>query len=449
MLFRDNRGIFKSGNLDFSPSSRNDNGGFDETPQIDIQLPVTQNQLPLMTRHRQDPYQEDPEKTTAFIWIARLIVLFIVVTFVATAVIILVDTVRGIASFDNTAFSGGSPNLNPVERLVLENYLSSRTESLAQPVGSGTDPVIFTIESGQGANQVAANLAAAGLLFDTELFVNYVRYQGIDAQLATGQFRIHPTVTIPELASILTRSQIIEVEVSFLPGWRLEEMANYLQTVQPAEIEPDAFLALAQRTQSFPLNGYSFFASMPAGATMEGFLFPGTYTIQTDLDAAGLIGLMLSRFEQTVTADMREQFALQGLTTFEAVTLASIVHRESVLEEERPLIAGVFLNRLRLGMPLQADATAQYALGSATNGWWKSPLTPLDLGVDSPYNTYLAPALPPGPIANPGLSALNAVASPEATDFIFFVADCSAPGSGKHLFAVTYDEHIVNVNRCN
>lgn len=400
-------------------------------------------------RQRQDPYEEKPGSTSATIWIVRLIVLFIVVTMIGTAVIVLVDTFRGIANLDETTFSGGSPNLNPIERIALENYFSSRTESLSQPIGQGTETVMFVIESGQHANQVADNLAAAGLLFDTELFVNYVRYQGIDSQLAAGSFRIDPRLTVPELAAVLTQSQIIEVEINFLTGWRLEEMANYLDTIKPAEIESQEFLALAQRTQPLPLNGYTFFSSMPAGATLEGFLFPDTYRIPTNADATYLINMMLARFEQQLTADMREQFALQQLTVYEAVTLASIVQREAVVDAEKPLIAGVFLNRLQLGMQLQADATVQYAIGNQTTGWWKSPLSAADLTADSPYNTYLYPALPPGPIANPGLSALEAVATPQESDYIFFVADCAPGSAGQHLFSVTYEEHVVNVGRCN
>ncbi len=400
-------------------------------------------------RQRQDPYEDKPGKTSTTIWIARLIVLFIVVTLVVTAVIILIDTYRGISGLSGETFDGGSPNLNPIERLFLENYFSSRTEALAQPIGQGTETAVFTIESGQRADQVADNLAAAGLLFDTELFVNYVRYQGLDAKLAAGSFRLNPQITIPELAVTLTQTQILEVEVNFLTGWRLEEMAHYLDTIKPAEIESQEFISLAQRRQPLPLSQYTFLADLPAEASLEGFLFPGTYRISTDDDAAALISQMLDRFDKQVTEAMRQQFSLQQLTVYEAVTLASVVEREAVDEAEQPLIAGVFLNRLQLGMQLQADATVQYAVGNQTDGWWKSPLSADDLTADSPYNTYLALALPPGPIANPGLSALRAVAQPQESDFIFFVADCAPGSTGQHLFSVTYEEHLVNVGRCS
>jgi len=140
---------------------------------------------------------------------------------------------------------------------------------------------------------------------------------------------------------------------------------------------------------------------------------------------------------------MHAGFANQGLSLYEAVILASIVERETVVDGEQAIIASVFFNRLRQGMMLQADPTVQYALGyNDAWGWWKSPLSLEDLNFVSPYNTYLNDALPPGPIANPGLEALKAVAFPEETDYYFFRADCD--GSGRHLFTSTFEEHRSN-----
>ena len=134
---------------------------------------------------------------------------------------------------------------------------------------------------------------------------------------------------------------------------------------------------------------------------------------------------------------MRQLIGAQGLSLREAVTLASIIEREGVLNAERATIASVFFNRLELGMKLEADPTIQYAVGydAANDSWWKSPLFQTDLELDSPYNSYLYPGLPPGPIANPGLSSLRAVAEPAQTQFIFFVADCSGEAPGSHNFS--------------
>jgi UPF0755 protein len=141
---------------------------------------------------------------------------------------------------------------------------------------------------------------------------------------------------------------------------------------------------------------------------------------------------------------LREGFQQQGLSLFQAVTLASIVQREAIVEDEMPLIASVFLNRLKAGMKLESDPTVQYALGyqEESGKWWKSPLSLDELKVDSPYNTYLYSNLPPGPIANPGLNALKAVAFPAQTPYYYFRAACD--GSGKHTFAETFEEHQLN-----
>ena len=119
-----------------------------------------------------------------------------------------------------------------------------------------------------------------------------------------------------------------------------------------------------------------------------------------------------------------------------------------MLVEEKPLMAAVFLNRLAAGMPLQADPTVQYALGFVDGTWWKAPLSAADLQVNSPYNTYLVPTLPPGPISNPSLASLLAVANPADVDYLFFVLDCAAATPGAHAFSVTYEEHLANVTRC-
>jgi UPF0755 protein len=137
-------------------------------------------------------------------------------------------------------------------------------------------------------------------------------------------------------------------------------------------------------------------------------------------------------------------FAQQGLTLHQAVTLASIVEREAVVDDEMPLIASVFINRLTFGMQLEADPTVQYALGydQAGGSWWRTPLSAADLSVASDYNTYANFGLPPGPIAAPSLEALRAVAFPASSSFYFFQAGCD--GSGRHVFAETYEEHLAN-----
>ncbi len=400
---------------------------------------------------RKDPYEK--KRTGLAVWILRLVLLFLIVTVCAAAAFLLYLRWLGGAQVETPWASQAAANLNPVQRLYLQTYLATRADELDAPIGAGPTPVEFTVEPGQSAGGIARDLAQAGLLQDTTLFLNYLRFRGLDPQLEAGSYRIDPGWNIPELALALTESFGQEVELRFLEGWRVEEMAAYLSVVDAANVDGDAFLDIAQRRAPFDLGPYPFLVgTLPENASLEGFLFPDTYRLPLDADTATLVNMMLRNFGERVTLDLRQSLTANGLNLYEAVTLASIVEREAPLDGERPRVAAVFYNRLAQDMPLQADPTVQYAVGfdEASNTWWKSPLTQADLDMPSPYNTYLNRGLPPGPIANPGLSALEAVAFPLQSNELFFVADCSGQvgQEGAHLFSETYEEHLVNVERC-
>ena len=344
---------------------------------------------------------------------------------------------------------GDGRSLQPRD-IYLQTYLATNAAELEQPAGNGFTPAPFTIAPGETADTIAANLAAAGLLNNSELFLNYLRYHGLDAQLEAGDYIIDPQQTIPQIAATLTEAVVQEETIRFVEGWRLEQMADHLAANPVANVDAAQFLAIVQRQAAFDLTPYPFLAGLPATATLEGYLFPDTYRLPPEADAVYLVDLMLRTFERRVTAQMQQGFQAQGLTVHQAVTLAAIVEREAVVAAERPIIAGVFYNRLAQGIKLEADPTVQYPLGYQpdSGSWWKSPLWLEDLALDSPYNTYVYAGLPPGPIANPSLSSLEAVAFPATTEFIFFVADCEAAVSGSHAFSVTYEEHLANVQRC-
>ncbi|MEW6233293.1 MAG: endolytic transglycosylase MltG, partial [Chloroflexota bacterium] len=187
---------------------------------------------------------------------------------------------------------------------------------------------------------------------------------------------------------------------------------------------------------------YPFLRDRPAGSSLEGYLFPDTYHIAGRPSAEALVGMMLEGFGQRFTPAMRQQAAERKLTIHQAVTVASLVEREAQAASERPIIAAIYLKRWATGMPLEADATVQYAIGyrAETKLWWN----PLQLGelrtVQSPYNTYLNPGLPPGPICSPGLASLQAVLQPAKTDFLYYYSK----GDGTHAFARSFEEHLEN-----
>ena len=396
-------------------------------------------------QQRKDPYQAEqtPGKTGWLSCLLRAGLLFLVLTGCLTAVFILYSQWRG----NNVV---GDGRLAQPRDIYLQAYLAANARGLADPAGNGFTPAPFTVASGENADAIATKLEQAGLLNNRELFLNYLRYYGLDAQLEAGEFIIDPQQTIPEMAATLTDAVVQEQDLRFVEGWRLEQMADYLAENQFANIDAHTFLEIAQRSTAFDLTPYDFLSNLPTTASLEGFLFPDTYRVPPDADAAYLVNLMLQTFDRRVTPAMRQGYLTQGLSLREAVTLAAIVEREAVVAAERPIIAGVFYNRLAQGIKLEADPTVQYPLGyrPASDSWWKSPLFLVDLELDSPYNTYRYAGLPPGPIANPSLSSLEAVAFPAETPYIFFVADCNAAISGSHAFSITYEEHLRNVQRC-
>ena len=327
-------------------------------------------------------------------------------------------------------------SLNILQRfqysLSLLWYDGQVTHALDTNAGEQT----FTVSDGEQAADVAARLEQDGLVRSAGAFRTYLIYMGLDTSLQAGEYTLSPALSPVQIAEHLQDATPADVKFIILPGWRLEEIAAALPTSGLA-IAPDDFLAAAHATRP-P------FDSLPAAATAEGFLFPDTYILPRTTQAQALVDLLMRRFDQMVTLDMREGFARHNLSVYEAVTLASILQREVVETDEQPMIASVFYNRLAAGMQLQTDPTIQYALGfdSASNTWWKAPLSADDLTIDSPYNTYTYRGLPPGPIASPSLIALRAVAFPADTPYLFFRARCD--GSRRHAFAETYDEHLHN-----
>jgi UPF0755 protein len=227
--------------------------------------------------------------------------------------------------------------------------------------------------------------------------------------------------------------------VTILPGWRIEEIAANV-AASGLSISIDAFIQAAYAPSQEQL------ALLPIDTlgSLEGFLFPGTYVLPRGSSVDDLLTAILSNFSSQIDATLLDGFERQGLSLLEAVNLAAIVEKEAVVDDEKPLIASVFFNRLADGMRLETDPTVQYALGfnQETQSWWKSPLLISDLSVASPYNTYKNFGLPPGPICNPDLGSLRAVAFPAETPYFYFRAACD--DSGRHNFAITFEEHLNN-----
>ena len=329
-----------------------------------------------------------------------------------------------------------------VEDALIAAYLSANQESLEQPAGSDPAPIEFEIRENEPVASVADRLFQIGLIRDAELFRRYLRGKKLDQSIEAGNFTLNQTMTIPQIAQALQEGRREELALTVPEGKRLEEVAQFVASQIP-QIDPNEFLLLASDASLWK-SQFPLLSDIPEGGSLEGYLFPDTYRLPLESDARDVIARMLQNLDAQVTAQMRADAQASGRSLWDVIRLASIVEREAVVAEERPLIASVYLNRLGQGWALDADPTIQYALGQSREpgNWWPQLTLEDYQGVVAPYNTYLNPGLPPGPIASARRGSIEAVIYPEQTDFYFFRASCSRDGT--HRFARTLEEHAAN-----
>lgn len=309
-------------------------------------------------------------------------------------------------------------------------FFRSRLHQEALTINSQVET--FIAKSGITAAEIAFDLENEGFISDAEDIMLYWEYKGLDRFVRDGVYLIEPNLTIQQLGDRLTNGETGYTTFAFLAGWRKEEVDVLLSQSGLVESATDLDLSLDFcRTEISDGN-----------IGIEGFLYPGSYQIPDSTTGEAVYCLFIDAFFSSLPEDYLTMIAGQGLDLYEAVTLASIVEKEMVDKSEAARIAGVFLNRLSVGMPLQSDPTVQYAVASKSGGpdWWNIKITREDLQIDSPYNTYQIDGLPPSPICNPGMTALMAIANPEVHDYFYFRAACD--NSGRHVFSETYEQHL-------
>jgi UPF0755 protein len=308
------------------------------------------------------------------------------------------------------------------------------------PPAEEPQPIPLTVQQGQGVEAIGKMLEDAGVVESGIQFRVLVSLLGYDGLLQAGDYEFEPNTPALEAVYRMRRGILSSLFVTVVEGWRLEEIAEALDA--DGTISGDDFLEAA-------LAGnftHDYLAALGPLTPLEGYLFPATYFYRRGSDAEALIKQMLDTMDRQFSQKLRDRATEQGLTMHSVLTLASIIEREARVAGERPIMAQVFLTRLRRGIPLEADPTVQYALaedpGSADEfGYWKSPLTGEDLEVASEYNTYRQLGLPPTPIAAPRLDSILAVIEPADTNFLYFVAK----PDGSHAFAETLEEHQRNI----
>lgn len=305
--------------------------------------------------------------------------------------------------------------------------------SMLSPVSSKTGPREVVVEIPQQATAGVAGkiLAEEGLVQSPLAFRLYTRWKGLDGQLKAGRYRLNNGLSTPQIIAELVDGRLAVNAITIPEGLNTVQVADLLAAKGLVDREKFIFAA---SDQEFP---YGFLKDLPKDdKRLEGYLFPDTYYFNVGDSESTIIDTMLKRFDrEMVELDYAAQAERNGITLHQAVTIASLIEREAMADEERPLIAGVIYNRLNISMPLQIDATIQYALGEN-----KPELFYKDLEVDSPYNTYRNYGLPPGPIAMPGRASLLAAVNPTDTEYLYYVAK----QDGTHAFATTLAQHNVN-----
>jgi UPF0755 protein len=286
------------------------------------------------------------------------------------------------------------------------------------------------IPPGTGPASIGRRLVEAGVIRDTLGFRFELARTGAGRRLQAGEYRFDRPMTVRDVVAKIAHGDVYLLPITFREGLTIREMAQIFESKGFGQAS--AFVTAASDTT--PIHGID-----PVARDLEGYLFPDTYATARRATAAQLVARMVTAFEKVLTPKLRADAEARGLSVRELVTLASIVEKETGKAEERPLVAAVYANRLKIGMGLQCDPTVIYALERA--GRYNGNLTRENLQFDSPYNTYRHAGLPPGPIASPGQASLEAAAHPADVPYVYFVSR----GDGSHAFASTLDEHNHNV----
>lgn len=296
-----------------------------------------------------------------------------------------------------------------------------------RPINTGNHGKLIIIEPGTSVDTIADNLQQEKLIRSATAFKLYVTLHGLRGRLQSGAYDLNTNQSARTIAKTITRGKTASQKMTIPEGFTISAIRARAATFG---IKPADFDAALQQD----LTGTKA-AQRPAGTSLEGYLFPDTYVITPTTTANSLVRAMVDRFDSQVTDEIIAGFTAQGLNLHQGLTLASVVEREVSIPADQKLVAGVFLNRLKIGQKLQSDVTIDY--GASLLG------RTFNLQLDSPYNTYVIPALPIGPICNPGLATMRAVGNPTASKYYYFLAG----KDGTTHYAETVDQHNANVQK--
>ena len=301
---------------------------------------------------------------------------------------------------------------------------------VSAPFGSFAGEQFVEIPSGASTTSIGRRLVEAGVIRDDLTFRLAMRWHGRGRSLKAGEYRFAEAATPAAVIDRLARGDVYLVPLTFPEGLTAEETAQVF--AQSGLGTAEAFIEAARDPAAIT-------AIDPDADTLEGYLFPDTYHLPRQVGADAMVARMVRRFQAVFDEDLRARAKATGLTVRQIMAIAALVEKETARGDERPLVAAVYRNRFRIGMPMQADPTVIYALKRA--GRWNGNIRKSDLSFDSPYNTYRYAGLPPGPIASPGRASIVATIDPADVDYLYFVSR----NDGSHAFAATLPEHNRNV----
>jgi len=311
----------------------------------------------------------------------------------------------------------------------------SYNRSINRSNNSGTEQK-FTIESGQGLGSIAKNLKEEKIIHSKTYFKVYSVLSGRQGSFRSGEYNLSSKMNIKEIVAELTKPVFLKPEekITFIEGWNIK---NYNEAILKSNLEnKDDFLKQSEKNYS---DEFSFLRDKPKSKSLEGYLFPDTYRFYTDIKSEEIIRKMLSNFDKKLTDKMRVDISAQNKTIYEIVTMASVIEKEVRSADDMKIVSGIFWDRIKNGQALESCATLAYILGVN-----KAQYSYEDTRIDSPYNTYINRGLPAGPIANPGLKALEAAIYPKYTGYNYFL---TATETGETVFSKTYQEHLNNKNK--
>ncbi|QOX62728.1 endolytic transglycosylase MltG [Anoxybacterium hadale] len=313
--------------------------------------------------------------------------------------------------------------------LAAAAFFSVYLNKQSEPVNPDNEAsVTVVIPNGTGTGGIARILADNELISSESVFKIQSKTRGFDGKYKAGEYSLSPSMSMADIMKILLSGKANTMRFTIPEGYDIRRTTEKLAS--EGLINPEVF---ANEIQSGQFD-YKFLADAPAGADrLEGFLFPETYDIYTTANEHDIINKMLAQFDKVFTEEYYQRAKELGMSVRDVITLASIIEREAQVSEDRPIIASVFYNRLKISMPLQSCATVQYILGEQ-----KPVLSIKDTQIESPYNTYLNAGLPPGPIASPGADSIKAALYPADTKYLYFLAK----GDGSHAFSETYDQFL-------